>query len=197
MVRTARWSGRLTGWILAAALAWLAVGTNPARADLFQGIDLNIEYWAGTGSNEAVMIVDFLATGGQSYAFGYRWDGQATGYDMVQAVAAAGALDYLATDYGSMGVFIDNFFYDTEAGNPDYYWSYWVGTADDGTVQWVSPSVGMSSRPLSDGDFDGWYNGFDGTQPRVPEPASVLLLGAGAGCWHIRRRLCGIRLRCT
>lgn len=177
-------AGGATGWLLALAIAcWPGAAT--AHAETFQGVDLDIAYWAGTGTNEAVMIVDFLATGGDFYAFGYRWDGDATGYDMIQAIAASGTLDYLATTY-SWGVYIDNFFYNNEAGDPALWWAYWVGSATDGSVEWFSPSVGMSDRPLSHGDFDGWYNGFDGTQPRVPEPASALLLAAGLGvvCHH-------------
>ena len=152
--------------VAATALVAVVLLVNPktASATLFQGVDLDIEYWAGQGSNEAIMIVDFLATGGESYCFGYRWDGDATGYDMVQDIAAAGALYYEATDWGSMGVFIDNFSYDSDIGNPNNYWAYWVGTAADGDVDWLSPSVGMTSRPLSDGSFDGWYNGFDGEE---------------------------------
>ncbi len=180
-------AGHATFWILTLAAAWLGVGAPAAHAGTFQGVDLDIEYWAGSGANEAVMIVDFLATGGDFYAFGYRWDGDATGYDMIQSIATAGALDYTDVDFG-FGVYIDNIFYHHEAGDPDFWWAYWVGSAEEGSVEWFSPPVGMADRPLSHGAFDGWYNGFDGTQPRVPEPASAMLLAVGIGFLNRRRR---------
>ena len=158
-----------------------------AFADDFNGMDLDIEYWTGTGSYQAVLVVDFKATGGDSYVFGYRWDGQATGYDMVNAVATGGGLDFTAKYWSGMGYYIVNYSYQGQSGNPDNYWCYWLGTPGSGTVGWVSAGGGPSSRVLSDGVFDGWYNGFDGTEPRLPEPMTGMLV-LPLGLLVVRRR---------
>jgi hypothetical protein len=104
---------------------------------------------------------------------------------MIQAVAAAGDLDFAATTFPGFGTYIDNFSYRTDVGNVYYWWQYFVGTPEDGTVTWTAASEGMSTRILTNGSIDGWYNGFDSHVPRlpvpIPEPASVfLLIGAAA-----------------
>lgn len=48
----------------------LLVAVQAANAYTFD--DVIVEYWAGSGANEAMMVVDFGS--GENYAFGYRWD---------------------------------------------------------------------------------------------------------------------------
>ncbi|HSW46201.1 MAG TPA: hypothetical protein VLM89_11595 [Phycisphaerae bacterium] len=167
------------GVFVATVLVLLAGGRSSLAATI-GGARFPITYWAGTGSNHAALVIDFGATGGGSYSFGYRFDGAATGYDMIQAVAAAGDLDYQASSFPGFGTFIDNFSRGGEAGNADFYWQYFNGTASGGIVTWVSAWEGMSTRILADGSIDGWYNGFDGHVPRIPEPATGLLVAAAA-----------------
>lgn len=173
--------------VLAVALSF-AGGERSGSATMMDGTEFSIEYWAGTGANQAVMVVDFAATGGQSYSFGYRWDGTATGYDMVQSIAAAGDLDFTATTFPGFGTYIDNFTYGSEAGNIDFYWQYFTGIPAGGSVTWNSSMIGMGERVLADGRIDGWYNGFDpGAAPRVPEPTTALLAAAGLLAWRQSR----------
>jgi len=159
-------------------LSFSSIGA--AVGDVVGGVNVDPVYWAGSGANEAVLVVDFNATGGGAYAFGYRWDGAATGYDMLTAVADAGDLDFTANYWPGMGYFIDNFTYRGEAGDPGKYWAYWLGTGNGGQVEWAQAAGGMSGRTLTSGDFDGWYNGFDNTAPRLPEPATAMLIGVAA-----------------
>src|SRR5580704_19564445 len=50
----------------------------------------DITNWTGTGSNEAALLIDFQdGTTYPALVWGYRWDGTATGEQMIQAVAAA------------------------------------------------------------------------------------------------------------
>ena len=46
-----------------------------AEVQDFNGKTVDIEYWRGAGSNEAVLVLDFS---GDSYAFGYRWNDSET-----------------------------------------------------------------------------------------------------------------------
>ncbi|MBN1513631.1 MAG: PEP-CTERM sorting domain-containing protein [Phycisphaerae bacterium] len=75
-------------WIGTFALVALAVST--ARADFTFD---DIEYWIGSGSNEAAFVVDWNdGVNPESLAWGYRWDGTATGEDML--------MDIVTTDPG-------------------------------------------------------------------------------------------------
>lgn len=49
-----------------------------------------IESWAGEGSNQAALVIQFNDDKeSNAIVFGYRWDGQATGIDMLRAVVSA------------------------------------------------------------------------------------------------------------
>lgn len=72
------------GW-LAAGLAG-AVAIHTAWAFDFD----RIERWAGSGSNRAALVVDWHdGTDPHALAWGFRWDGEATGLDMWRAVTNA------------------------------------------------------------------------------------------------------------
>lgn len=72
---------------LFATWALLAV-TQAAQAGSLGFSD--IQYWVGTGSNQAALVIDWNdGLGLESMVWGYRWDGEATGQDMFFAVAEA------------------------------------------------------------------------------------------------------------
>lgn len=53
----------------------------------------DIQNWTGTGANQAMLIIDWKnGAAPQSIAWGYRWDGAATGADMLLAIAGSGTL---------------------------------------------------------------------------------------------------------
>src|SRR4030042_3402428 len=92
----------------------------------FGGTLVEVDYWAGTGSNEAIVVIDF---GVDSYAFGYRWEsGTKYGKDLMDAVANAGLLDYTET-----GGFLNTISYDSysnigQDGWPDVCGSYFISS---------------------------------------------------------------------
>jgi hypothetical protein len=54
----------------------------------------DIGYWIGSGANEAALVIDWNGPDGAdpvSLAWGFRWDGVATGQDMLTAVINADA----------------------------------------------------------------------------------------------------------
>ena len=159
-----------------------------AHAELFTfgGTSVDVEYWTGTGQNQAMLVVDFNP--GSSYAFGYRWDQAATGFDMVRDVAAAGGLDFTYTDWGAFGLAVDTISYNGNSmgtgGYPADYVYYYL--SNDG-LNWSESPAGASSTGLESGNWNGWAQqsvGYPGPYSApvtpVPEPASAGLLAAGA-----------------
>ena len=88
-----------------------------ASASVMDFDDLVI--WAGTGSNEAAMVVDWR-DGQPALAWGYRWDGAATGEDMFRAIAAADDDFYGSiNDTFAFGNFINGIGYDRDGDGFD------------------------------------------------------------------------------
>jgi hypothetical protein len=87
----------------------LLFSVNAGRADLILS---DVQVWAGSGSNEAGFVADW--GNGNSYAFGYRWNGTATGADMLQALANANVGLYTTVQNygGSLGLAVYGMGYD-------------------------------------------------------------------------------------
>ncbi len=50
----------------------------------------DIQYWAGNGTNRAALVIDWKdGQASESLLWGFRWNGTATGLDMLEAVATA------------------------------------------------------------------------------------------------------------
>ena len=189
-------------WAVAALLA----SASAVQADLF--IDsanneiLDITATVGTGANTSYLIVDFAATGGDTYAFAYGWDDvlapaePLTSHDMLLEVAIETAFG-ASISSSAFGAFVNNFLYANDVGNPDNFWSFSLGDVIDPGVQWTSPAFGIDDRQLADGSLDGWYNGFtddfDSIPPmiptvQIPGPAGVMMFAAALLVGRPRRR---------
>jgi hypothetical protein len=165
---------------------------------------LDVEYFAGSGANTAYFAVDFAGNGGDTFAFGYQWDGAATAADALLAISASpGGLVMGTTDFGgSLGLGLDRFAYllnDHEqfwSVDDQRYWKQFVGTYALGDVTWAVSDFGISGQPLTDGGFNGylvdlWDSSLVPRLPvAVPEPSALvlLLIGAGFCLWRVRRR---------
>lgn len=75
-----------------------------------------IENWSGTGSNSAYLVIQWN-TAGETNAkvFGYRFDGEKTGIDMIMAVAAANPQFYFLTHYTNYGYTVAGLGWDSNA----------------------------------------------------------------------------------
>jgi hypothetical protein len=75
---------------IAAIAALFGLGAfNLSEAALINNLD-DIQNWTGTGSNRAGLVVQWNdGTNPTSLAWGYRWNGSATGIDMLQAIAGS------------------------------------------------------------------------------------------------------------
>ena len=153
-----------------------------------------VEYSVGTGDNEAFLTVDF---GYEIFDFSYKWEGSepVSGWTLLDEIDSAGALGVDATWYESFqSHMINDLSYDVAAkyaGGSS--WGYYTST--DGAA-WTSSGVGLDLRQVSDGDWDGWSWGsvneswehMRAPGEAVPEPVSLMLLGAGALLIRARRK---------
>ena len=112
----------------------------------------DILFWVGTGSNEAVMAVNWADT---ALAWGYRWDGTATVADMMAHIASADP----RFSYSGTGMVSDINYIDTAAGmttplgiTPGNWW----GSTNNGVMD-----MGMA-QTLNNGDLEKWADSSTG-----------------------------------
>jgi len=144
--------------LLFCALACLVSAT--AHAGPVTTLD-DVTNWVGSGANRAAIAIDWDgdSTANESLVWGYRWDGTATGWNMLEAIVTAEPrLFAKIEDYGgSLGVAIYGLGYDDGDGN---------FAVTDGTV--FNPAGIADSAPadggaaVDPGDLyaEGWFTGF-------------------------------------
>lgn len=101
--------------------------------------------WFGEGDKKALLIVDFLQSIPRSYVFGVRFQNEATGLDLLQAIAKE---DTLFAFEGQ--AFLQDLVYGADSGmfaSPNY-WGTWSAT---NFGDWIM-NVGLST-PVLDGHF--------------------------------------------
>ncbi len=120
----------------------------------------DIKYWVGTGENSAALALDWDGHSGQddSLTWGFRWDGTATGEDMLLAVLQSDPR--LHAKLGGFGNQIAVFGIGYDASGDGQF------DLDDGTlfdefgIAQTSPADG--SQPLNTSDWysEGWFLGY-------------------------------------
>ncbi len=169
--------------LLVASTLAAATLTTSLHAAPITGLD-DIQLWYGTGTNRAGLVIDWNdGTHQDSFAWGYRWNGTATGEDMLRTVAglsgtntssaipdASGdaALVLFTIFYGGYGEAVFEFDYTTSTqtfaagGFEDTSAGYWAYYNNDGSgaypaaLEWAFANVGMQDRQLTDGSWDAW-----------------------------------------
>lgn len=114
----------------------------------------DIKFWVGSGSKKAALVIEWHdGKSPDALVWGYRWDGEANGLDMIVAIAHADPRLMLLTQYtGSMGYTICGIGY-SEQGLPITY--DLEGAIADPKVQFrvtdaepePNPSLGQTSFP--------------------------------------------------
>ena len=124
----------------------------------------DIEFWAGTGTNKAAFVVDWHD---QCLVWGYRWDGSATGEDMLMAICQADSRLYALAYYSGpgLGSALGGIGYDTDNdglyGITDTSVTYNQDNMSDGFV--ATDGYNFDDWTSTDNDdnwFSGWYDGY-------------------------------------
>jgi hypothetical protein len=143
------------------SLALLLTAANVGRADFLELS--SIQTWVGSGSNEAGFVVDWKTSSGDvSLAWGYRWNGTATGEDMLRALAGANVGLYSTLgNFGSFGYAVFGLGYDLD-GNGQFGVTPPL-TFTNGISTLASASdVDPSRAPTEPGDLyqEDWWTGY-------------------------------------
>lgn len=130
--------------------------------------------WSGTGSNQAMLIIDFNdSTANECYAFGYKFDGQKTAEDMLIAISNQNP----DLDVSIFSGFLSDITYFNQAGiggNP-YYW----GTFTEVNNQWQT-NLGITELISNNLVFGCSYTDWDSSTweplnvPENPIPAPAV-----------------------
>jgi hypothetical protein len=135
--------------ILSAAVLLAAVIQAPSASATISSFD-DITFWTGTGSSRAALVIDFKdGTAQPSFAWGYRFDGNPSGAEMIlDIVAADTSLSMTHSGSAASGFFFSSLAYTGDGSHsrtsgdfivfPDEYvgWHYFIsgGTSGDSPV---------------------------------------------------------------
>lgn len=159
----------------------------------------DIQYWVGTGSNQAAFVVQWNdSKNPDALVWGFRWDGNATGEDMLKAIAKADhrffSLLYPGTPYGTAvgGLGFDLNGQDSNAliknGNATYP-LYPV----DGIVKTTAYDFDdYTAKDVNDHWKSGWNDGFWSYMVKDPSDPGFSSSGSGStgrilqnGSWDV------------
>ena len=116
----------------------------------------DIQYWIGTGANEAAFVVDWNDwLEPQSLAWGYRWDGTATGEDMLMEIVTTDP-DLFAkiSEPGGFGVALYGLGYDLEHDG----FALSDGTVFTNGLAITDPADGANALDPADHYREGWFS---------------------------------------
>jgi len=121
----------------------------------------DITFWAGAGENRAAMVLDWddTSTTDESLVWGYRWDGTATGEEMLLTILEADPrLFAKISRLSSSGTSLYGLGYDR---NDDSQFAISDSTTfnADG-IALSSPADGATSEDSKDRYAEGWFQGF-------------------------------------
>ena len=77
------------------------VKKSPTRDNTFTFDD--IKFWVGEGENKAALVVDWYYDDETAMVWGFRWNGEATGLDMIKAIAKADPSFLFLTQLTNLG----------------------------------------------------------------------------------------------
>jgi hypothetical protein len=137
----------------------------------------DVQFWTGVGANRAVVAIDWDAFSSTDPAlvWGFRWDGVATGEDLLRAVVAADdRLFAKISTSGPLGISVWGVGYDA---NNDGQFALSDGTQfdDDGVAVTGLPDEDATPTDPADWYREGWFTGIwsYGTANQNPWPSGA------------------------
>ncbi|MGE9289555.1 MAG: hypothetical protein ACQKBT_01110 [Puniceicoccales bacterium] len=136
-----------------AALSWMNLASSALQGAVTSFDD--ITYWVGSGSNESALVIDFHdGTGTSSFAWGYRWDGEASGAQMILDIAALDPmLSIVNLGDASSGFYLTEISYGSHSQTADPLgtdgWGYYLAGGTAG-----GDSSGTDPTSIGDGGTD-------------------------------------------
>lgn len=162
----------------------------------------DIQYWVGSGTNEASLVLQWNdGKSPVSLAWGFRWDGAATGWDMIAAIAAADTrLTIQSSIDPTYGHFIYGILFDSNGdgsgldtsslltdssdryqnGSDGGFWGYDIGQGStlpgtSGTPDWTFSDFGVDFTSLTNQSWNAFNYTLDYLNPPVLEiPVAVV-----------------------
>lgn len=136
----------------------LALAAFPA-AGAAAGFD-DIEFWAGSGASRAALVIDWNdGRSAESLLWGYRWDGPATGLDMLQAVVNADPRLFAHLGNYGWGTATLGLGYDLNASG-GFAVSPALPFDGGGLAVDTNPDDARTAADPGDHWLEGWNNGF-------------------------------------
>lgn len=129
---------------------------NSARATTFA----DVQYWVGSGVNQAALVIDWNdGKSAESLLWGYRWDGAATGYDMLQAIVTADSRLYAHIGNYAWGTAILGIGFDLN-GNGNFSVTPALSFNGNGFFTSTSPNDARVAVESGDHYVEGWNTGY-------------------------------------
>ncbi|BBO86538.1 hypothetical protein DSCO28_71040 [Desulfosarcina ovata subsp. sediminis] len=125
----------------------------------------DITYWVGEGENQAGFVVDWRDDKEPvSLAWGYRWDGEATGADMIAALFGSGVADggpYVGNlDGDDPRLYVRLVWWEGYNGYTVSGIGYDLDNDGFGYVEGENPGEDGEPEDPDDHYVDGWYTGY-------------------------------------
>ncbi len=121
----------------------------------------DINFWVGQGANRAALVVDWNDGPAELVkVWGFRWDGSATGADMVRAVCAADAGFYAMGGTGPYGFAIGGLGYDKNGNSFFDITKIASASSFDGSGYMAVAGYAFDGWSAAESD-DGWAGGWE------------------------------------
>ena len=188
----------LKGFLCASALAFLA-SISTLKSAVLVGVD-PVSFTVGSGPDVSYLLIDESTLSSAPLLFEYRYTydilNPISGYELLHEVTRLSSLDFTTIFYGGVlgnsldsvsygGITVSSFALDGSGT----YWSYYVAGGSEvgeplAADLWKYAEVGMDSRFITPGSWDGWtfagWNPYFGGPPSispavVPEPSPLPL----------------------
>lgn len=140
-------------WSSAACAGLLVMTTAAVTFD-------DIEFWVGSGTNRAALVIDWAdGLSPESLLWGYQWNGQATGLDMLLAVVRADSRLFAHLGQYAWGTAVFGLGYDLN-GNGIFSVSPAPGFDAQGVAWSLSPNDARTAEDPGDHWREGWNTGY-------------------------------------